>query len=276
MILSGKPVADTVLENIKESITSSTTKPHLAVVLVWQNDASESYIRMKRRACERVGFSFTLIQKEAATTEEELIQTIEELNTNPHIHGIIVQSPIPGHMNYQHVIEHIDPKKDVDGFTPYRIGNLFLGESEGIISCTPKGIKRMLDYYHVEISGKNITILGRSNIVGKPLSLLLANAGGTITLCNSKTKDLAQFTKNADIVIVATGKKWILQKDMIRPDAVIIDVGCTIIDGKAHGDLDTTWLEGYCSYSPVPGWVGPMTVAMLLENTLLAYNWLQK
>ena len=162
---------------------------------------------MKRRACERVGFSFTLIQKEATITEEELIQTIEELNTNSQIHGIIVQSPIPGHMNYQHVIEYIDPKKDVDGFTPYRIGNLFLGESEGIISCTPKGIKRMLDYYHVEISGKNITILGRSNIVGKPLSLLLANAGGTITLCNSKTKDLAQFTKNADIVIVATGKK---------------------------------------------------------------------
>ena len=272
MILAWKPIADTILLELKETISNNPVKPHLAVILVWNNPASLSYIRMKRKACEHIWYQFTLIEKESTITEEELLHEVNLLNHNSSIHWIIVQSPIPKHINYQHIIEHIDPLKDVDGFSTYRIWNLFLWDIDGMISCTPKWIKRLLDAYDIPVIGKHVVILGRSNIVWKPLSLLLINAGATVTVCNSHTTELVNYTKNADIIISAVWDKWIIKSNMVNYWTIIIDVWCSIIDWKAYGDVDTSNMEGLCSFSPVPGWVGPMTVAMLMENTYIAYK----
>lgn len=182
---------------------------------------------------------------------------------------MIVQLPLPSHIDTNKIIEVISPDKDVDGFTSQNIGKLFLGTTE-LISCTPKGIMRLLEESHIKISGENIVLIGKSNIVGKPLSLLLMNAGGTVTICHKETKNLKEFTINADIIVVAAGCPGLIKTDMVRPGATIIDVGFTVVEGKIRGDADFLALEPHCLISPVPGGVGPMTVAMLMENTYLA------
>lgn len=182
---------------------------------------------------------------------------------------MIVQLPLPKHIDTNTVIEMIDPKKDVDGFTSQNIGKLFLSTAN-LVSCTPKGIMHLLEISNVEIRGKNIVVIGKSNIVGKPLSLLLMNAGGTVTVCGKDTKDISEFTRNADIVIVAAGSPGLLKNSMVRPGTTIIDVGFTLVDGKIRGDADFEALEPNCLITPVPGGVGPMTVAMLMENTYIA------
>ncbi len=273
-ILDWRLVASTILDHIRDEITHSTTdeRPMLAVVLVGDNPASMAYIRMKDRRAQEVGMGFELYRYEVTITQEELEDAVRELSKNEKIHGIIVQSPLPKHIDPYAVIDCIDEHKDVDGFTRAQIGNMFLGH-EGLWSCTPKGIMTMLDYYHIDIKWQNVTVIGRSNIVGKPMALMLINAGATVTSCNSSTRNLAQITKQADIIIVAAGKPGLLTRDMVTERSIVIDVGSTFVGGVIHGDADYENLKDYvAAISPVPGGVGPMTVATLIENTWKAFQ----
>lgn len=273
MILDWRTVAASVQEYIRKKIEEDGGTPHLAVILVGNNPASESYIRMKQRACESVGIEFSLFRFDALVEEKEVITKIREINENPDIHGMLVQAPLPEHFVYRDIVENIDPGKDVDGFTRTNIWNLFLGDSNGLVSCTPKGIKKLLEAYKIPLEGKHVVIIWRSNIVGKPMALIAINAWATVTSCNSRTKDLALITKTADILIVATGRIGLITRDMVSPWAVVMDVGCTFLGGKAYGDVAfDEVLACTQGVSPVPGWVGPMTVAMILENMWLAYS----
>lgn len=233
------------------------------------NAASLSYIKQKRKFSERVGIAFDLRTFNTTISEAELLGEIERLNRDASVSGFIIQLPLPAHIDRDRVIAAIDPRKDVDGFTPENIGELFLGRDH-LASCTPKGIMRLLEVYNIDILGKNVVIIGKSNIVGKPLSLLMMNAGGTVTVCGKETLDVTSFTRQADIVVVAVGVPKLLASDMVRPGTVIVDVGINIVDGKMVGDTDFRALEPLCPITPVPGGVGPMTVAMLMENTYLA------
>ncbi|MDD2892213.1 MAG: bifunctional 5,10-methylenetetrahydrofolate dehydrogenase/5,10-methenyltetrahydrofolate cyclohydrolase [Candidatus Gracilibacteria bacterium] len=269
MILDGKSLANTLLVSLREEIQKLPKKPKLSVILVGDNPASLSYIRQKERFAGIVGIDFELRHLSVDITEDALINTIQEMNLDPKVNGMIVQLPLPRHIDTSRIIETIDPQKDVDGFTSQNIGKLFLGTAN-LISCTPKGVMRLLREANVKIQGENIVMIGKSNIVGKPLSLLLMNAGGTVTVCNKETKNIKEFTQNADIVIVAAGSPGLVKKDMVRPGATIIDVGFTLVDGKIRGDAHFEALEPTCLITPVPGGVGPMTVAMLMENTFIA------
>lgn len=274
MILDWRLVAATILENIKNQIIFSDThdRPMLAVILVWENPASMSYIRMKEKRAREVGMGFGLYRYEATITQNELEDVVWELSKNEKIHGIIVQSPLPSHIDPYAVIDCIDPNKDVDGFTRAQIGNMFLGY-DGLWSCTPKWIMTMLKYYQIDVKWKDVTVIGRSNIVGKPMTLMLVNAGATVTSCNSSTKNLREITKKSDIIIVATGKPGLLTRDMVTPESIVIDVGCTFVDWVACWDTNYADLKDYvAAISPVPGGVGPMTVATLIENTWKAFQ----
>lgn len=272
-ILDGRKVAASIHEFIKKKVETSESKPHLVAILVGNNPASESYIKMKRRACENVGIQFSLVHFEETITEQELISKIQELNLDSGVHSILIQAPLPSHIVYRDIVEVIDSKKDVDGFTRSNIGNLFLWDSDGLVSCTPKGIKKLLDAYNITLKGKHVVIIGRSNIVGKPMALIAINAWATVTICNSKTPNLEQFTHTADILIVAAGKPGLVTKSMIQPDTVVIDVGCTFVNGLARGDVDfDTVCNAVKAISPVPGGVWPMTVAMVIENTWKAFS----
>jgi methylenetetrahydrofolate dehydrogenase (NADP+)/methenyltetrahydrofolate cyclohydrolase len=273
-ILDWRLVASTILENIRNEITFSEThnRPMLAVVLVWDNPASLSYIRMKEKRAREVGMGFWLYRYDTNISQNELEDIVRELSKNEKIHGIIVQSPLPSHINPYDVIDCIDPSKDVDGFTRAQIGNMFLWH-DGLWSCTPKGIMTMLKYYQIDVQWKNVTVIWRSNIVGKPMTLMLVNAGATVTSCNSKTKNLTEITRKSDIIIVATGAPWLLTRDMVTPDSIVVDVGCTFIAGVACWDTDYENLKDYVkAISPVPGGVGPMTVVTLIENTWKAFQ----
>ena len=273
MILDGRTVAASVQEYIRKKIQEDGGAPHLAVILVGNNPASESYIRMKQRACESVGMRFTLFRFDALVEESVVIAKIRDINENPDIHGVLVQSPLPEHFIYRDIVENIDPRKDVDGFTRTNIWNLFLGDSNWLVSCTPKGIKKLLEAYKIPLEWRHVVIVGRSNIVGKPMALIAVNAWATVTSCNSRTKNLAEITKTADILIVATGRIWLITRDMVAPWATVVDVGSTFLGGKAYGDVAFDEVsESVENISPVPGWVGPMTVAMVVENTYIAYE----
>ncbi len=269
MIIDGRTIANDILSDLREKIKKLSVKPKLSVILVGDNPASLSYIKQKECFALIAGIDFELRHLNVDITEDKLIDAIQEMNLNPGVNGMIVQLPLPRHIDVNRVIETIDPRKDVDGFTSQNIGKLFLGTAE-LISCTPKGVMRLLKEANVKIQGENIVMIGKSNIVGKPLSLLLMNAGGTVIVCNKETKNVAEFTKNADIVIVAAGSPGLVRKDMVRSGATIIDVWFTLVDGKIRGDADFEALEPMCLITPVPGGVGPMTVAMLMENTYLA------
>jgi methylenetetrahydrofolate dehydrogenase (NADP+) / methenyltetrahydrofolate cyclohydrolase len=269
MIIDGRSISNSILVDLGEKTKKLSKKPKLLVILLGRSSASLSYIKQKERSSAIAGIDFELRQMSVDTTEVELVKSIQKLNDDNEINGIIVQLPLPRHINTNAIIETIDPKKDVDGFTGQNIGKLFLGTTD-LISCTPKGIMRLLKESNIKICWENIVMIGKSNIVGKPLSLLLMNAGWTVTVCSKDTRNLVEFTKNADIVIVAAGCPWLIKKDMVRSGVTIIDVGFTLIDGKIHGDTDFEALEPTSAITPVPGWVGPMTVAMLMENTYLA------
>ncbi|MDD5197903.1 MAG: bifunctional 5,10-methylenetetrahydrofolate dehydrogenase/5,10-methenyltetrahydrofolate cyclohydrolase [Candidatus Gracilibacteria bacterium] len=269
MLIDGRSIANTLLTNLQEEIQKLSVKPKLSVLLVGENPASLSYITQKKKSANIAGVDFELRQFSIDMTETELVAIIHEINKDVGIHGMIVQLPLPRHIDTDKIIEAIDPRKDVDGFTSHNIGKLFLGTAN-LVSCTPKGIMKLLEVSNVKIRGENIVIVGKSNIVGKPLSLLLMNAGGTVTVCNKDTKSLKEFTENADIIVMAAGSPKLLKKDMVRPGITIIDVGFTLIDGKIQGDADFEALEPISLITPVPGGVGPMTVAMLMENTYLA------
>ena len=274
-IIDGKFVSSEVRKNIssevKEFINATNVTPGLAVILVGNNPASAVYVRNKHKACLDVGMNSYEITMDENTTEEELLAKIDELNSDPKVHGILVQLPLPKHISEEKVINRISPEKDVDAFHPTNVGKIVSGKYE-FIPCTPAGIMELLHFYNVEISGKECVVIGRSNIVGKPMALLLLAENGTVTVCHSRTKNLSDVTKRADILVVAIGKPNFVSADMVKPGAVVIDVGINRKeDGKLCGDVDFTAVEPIASMiTPVPGGVGPMTITMLLKNTLTA------
>lgn len=273
-IIDGKLVSAETRENIKlkvEEFTKEWLPPCLAVILVGNNPASTVYVNNKKKACDEVGIWSVITHFPEDITEQELLDKIYELNTDYSVDGILVQLPLPKHISEKKIASAISPLKDVDAFHPENVGKIFLGNYD-FLPCTPAGIIRLLEYYKVEISGKRCVVIGRSNIVGKPMAHLLLERNGTVTVCHSKTPNLAEITKQADILVVAVGKPQFVTADMVKPDAVVIDVGINRLDnGKLVGDVDFNSVSEVASYiTPVPGGVGLMTVAMLLENTLKA------
>lgn len=275
VILDGKATSIKVKSEIKERVdaivASGKRAPCLAVVLVGEDPASQVYVRNKIRSCGETGITSKQYLLPDTTTEDELITLVKELNRDENVDGILVQLPLPKGINERAVIETIVPEKDVDAFHPVNVGKMFLG-LDSFAPCTPSGVIRLLDEYNVEIKGKNCVVIGRSNIVGKPMAMLLLGRHGTVTVCHSKTPDISVYTKNADIVVVAVGKANVVTGDMIKDGAVVIDVGMNRVDGKLCGDCEYESCAAKASYiTPVPGGVGPMTIAMLLTNTLKAY-----
>lgn len=275
ILLSGKTVSANTREKIAKDVQDFKEKagitPGLAVIIVGENEASKVYVRNKHKACAEVGMYSRVIELPESTPESELLDLISELNGDNSIHGILVQLPLPGHIDEQMVINTISPEKDVDAFHPENVGKIMLGDYD-FLPCTPAGVMEILDYYNIEISGKKCVIIGRSNIVGKPQALLLLERNGTVTICHSRTKNLAEETKQADILVVAIGKPDFVTKDMVKEGAVVIDVGINRMpDGKLHGDVAFDEVAPIASaITPVPGGVGPMTITMLLKNTLTA------
>ena len=275
IIMSGKEVSANTRAKISDEVKAFKEErgitPGLAVIIVGNNEASKVYVRNKHKACEDVGMYSKVIEMPEETAEEELLSLIDSLNKDDEIHGILVQLPLPKHINEQKVINSISPKKDVDAFHPENVGKIMIGEYD-FLPCTPAGVMEILAYYNIEISGKKCVIVGRSNIVGKPQALLLLEKNGTVTICHSRTKDLKEETKQADILVVAIGKPDFITADMVKEGAVVVDVGINRMpDGKLHGDVnfDEVAPKSY-AITPVPGGVGPMTITMLLKNTLTA------
>ena len=283
IILSGKELS----EKIKTQTASKCSlfekkfsrKPCLAVVLVGDNPASQTYVRSKKKACEELGIAHLDVEFKSDITQNQLLDCVHELNENPMVDGILVQMPLPSHIDELAVTQAISPDKDVDGFHPQNIGKLLLGQ-KGLVACTPKGILRILDHYNIETSGKDVCIVGRSNIVGKPMAALLMqkDRNATVTVCHSKTMDLASYVKRADIVIAAVGRVNAITEDMVKDGAVVIDVGINRVPDESKksgfalkGDVDFDALcKKVSAITPVPGGVGPMTICMLMENTFLA------
>ena len=274
-IISGKLVSSEVRKSIASEIEAfkaeSGIVPGLAVILVGNNPASAVYVRNKHKACLEVGINSYEITLPEETTEEELLGKIAELNGDENVHGILVQLPLPKHISEDNVINAISPEKDVDAFHPANVGKIVIGKYD-FLPCTPAGIMELLHFYNVDISGKECVVIGRSNIVGKPMALLLLAENGTVTVCHSRTKDLKEVAKRADILVVAIGRPKFVTADMVKPGAVVIDVGINRLDdGKLCGDVDYDAVEPIAEMiTPVPGGVGPMTITMLLKNTLTA------
>lgn len=269
-ILDGKELAKRIKRELKLEVIELKEKginPKLAVIMVGDNSSSQVYVKNKSKACEQTGIDFEEFLFNENCLEKELLETIEKLNNDDSIHGILLQSPVPSHININKAFKKILPEKDVDGFNPINVGNLAIGE-ECFISCTPYGIIKILEHYNIETEGKNAIVLGRSNIVGKPMVQCLLNKNSTVTVCHSKTKNIDQIIKNADILIAAIGKAKFVKEYMVKENAVIIDVGINRTeDGMIVGDVDfENVLEKVSFITPVPGGVGPMTIAMLLSN----------
>lgn len=280
-ILDGRLVSNLLLEEIKkevEELSENGPQPKLAIILVGDNPASVSYVTQKRKSCEQVGMGFDLIEYDESVTQQELLSKIDELNNDINVHGMLVQLPLPEHIEVPLILKAISPRKDVDGFHAYNVGKMFLSKDfETLVPCTPKGIVRLLDHYEIDPKGKDVTVIGHSNIVGKPMTVMLMNRDATVTTCHVFTQDLKKHTLNADILISATGVAGLIKADMVKEGAVVVDVGCVKVDDKLCGDIDFEEVEKKASYiTPVPGGAGPMTVACVVENTLIAYKWLQK
>ena len=274
VIIDGKELARRIRQNLKEDVNELKERkvlPKLAVIMVGNDSASKIYVRNKSKACEEAGIAFEEYLLKEDTTMEELKDLIHNLNENKNIHGILLQSPIPQHLDINEAFRSISPEKDVDGFHPINVGKLSLGQ-DTFVSCTPYGIVKILEEYKIPIQGKHVVILGRSNIVGKPLIQCMLQKNATVTVCHSKTEHIEEYTKQADILIVAIGKAKFVTKDMVKPGVTVIDVGINRNDdGKLCGDVDFDEVEPIASYiTPVPGGVGPMTIAMLMNNVVKA------
>ena len=268
-ILDGKNLSAKIKDELKGSIQSNLKTPILAVITVGYNEASYIYVNNKKKACEYVGMSLMHFDYSEDEPEEKIIKKIKELKKDENVNGIIIQLPIPDKYDTRKLLNTISPSKDVDGLTDISLGKILEGNSE-FIPCTPKGIIELLDFYKIKFEGKHVVVVGRSNLVGKPVMLECLKRNATCTICHSKTKNLKRYTLDADILIVAVGKKHVIKENMIKKNAVVVDVGINRVDGKIYGDVVDTDI---CSYkTPVPGGVGPMTVAMLLKNTYIAYK----
>lgn len=268
-ILDGKKLRDKILEELKVKIDRFEIKPTLVVILVGDNPASKIYVNNKKKTAEKLGINSEIINYPSNVSEKEILDKIEELNNDENVTAILVQLPLPEHISKENIMNKISPSKDVDGFTPYNFGKLFSGETPSVYPCTPKGILLLLDEYGIELDGQHVVVVGRSNIVGRPLAQMLLNRNATVTVCHSHTKNLAQITKTADILISAVGKN-IIEGEMLKSDCVVVDVGIfKDNDGKTRGDVDFGNASKVASYiTPVPGGVGPMTIASLMLNTV--------
>lgn len=269
VILDGKKLREKLLTELKLKVDSFDKKPTLVVILVGEDPASKIYVNNKKKTAEKLGINSQIINYSYDVTEKELLEKIEELNNNSNVTAILVQLPLPKHISKENIINAISPKKDVDGFTPYNFGKLFSGEEPIVYPCTPKGILLLLKEYNIDIEGKHVVIVGRSNIVGHPLAQMLLNKNATVTVCHSYTKNLADITKTADVVISAVGKN-IIEGEMLKSGCVVVDVGIfKDASGKTRGDVDFESASKIASYiSPVPGGVGPMTITSLMLNTV--------
>lgn len=272
MILDGKNIKKVVLDEIKSEVNNLSVKPKLVVIQVGNNEASNVYIKQKSNMCEYVGYEYEHIKLENPVTEEDVINVINRLNNDEKVTAILVQLPLPDGMDTNKIVNSISPKKDVDGLTDLNNGMLFHGK-DTLYSCTPYGVMELLDRYDISVSGKNVVIVGRSDLVGKPMAMMMLDRDATVTVCHSKTKNLKEFTKNADILVVAVGKPNLITEDMISDGVVILDVGINRTDTGLCGDVLFDSVKDKCSYiTPVPGGVGQMTVAMLSKNVLKAYK----
>jgi methylenetetrahydrofolate dehydrogenase (NADP+)/methenyltetrahydrofolate cyclohydrolase len=270
MILDGKKIAEMRQKILKEEIGSSGLTPRLATVIVGSDPASQMYIRMKHRACEQVGIGSVGMELSGDATTGQVLEAVSQLNNDDNIHGILVQLPLPKYVDSQRVIAAVRPDKDVDGFNPFNLGLLFSGRPR-FVPCTPKGIMTLLAEYKIELAGRRAVVIGRSIDVGRPMAALLTNADATVTVCHSKTKDLVREVNRADILVSAVGKAHFITREMVRPGAVVIDVGINQLNGKLVGDVDFAAVKDIASaITPVPGGVGPMTIATLMENTYRA------
>jgi len=274
-LIDGKSLSKKVQDAVKSEIEVLKSEqgmvPGLAVVIVGDDPASHAYVSMKEKACKNVGVYSIAHKMPDTITQDEIIEIITMMNKNPHIHGILVQLPLPSHIDTTKILEVIDPKKDVDGFHAYNVGRM-VSNLESFVACTPLGVMKMFEEYNIDLEGKDVVVVGASNIVGKPMASLLLNANATVTVTHIFTKDLKAHTLNADIVIVGVGVPNLIKEDMIKEGAIVIDIGINRLeDGRLVGDVDYDAVAPKCSYiTPVPGGVGPMTIAMLLKNTLVS------
>jgi methylenetetrahydrofolate dehydrogenase (NADP+) / methenyltetrahydrofolate cyclohydrolase len=275
ILLDGKALSEKIKEEVRVEVAQLVEEKHitpgLAVILVGNDAASATYVASKAKSCKNAGIYSVVHEMPDSITQEELLETIEMMNNNPKLDGILVQLPLPKHIDTTVVLEAINPLKDVDGFHPYNVGRM-VSNLDAFLPATPFGVMRMFQEYGIELSGKNVCVIGSSDIVGKPMAALLTNAKATVTVCNSRTKDLSAHTKAADIVVIAVGVPHLLKADMLKDGAVVIDVGINRLDtGKLTGDADFEDCKSKCTHiTPVPGGVGPMTIAMLLKNTIKA------
>ncbi len=270
-IIDGKLISNEIRKNIKKEIENLKEKniiPGLGIILVGNDPASEIYVRNKMKACDELGVHALLYRFDEENSEEEIIEQIEKLNKDDHIHGILVQSPLPTCFNEDRIISYVDKEKDVDGFGIYNLGDL-ISNQERIVAATPLGILKMLEYENIDVEGKNVVVVGASLIVGRPMAILLLNRGATVTIAHSKTQNLKEITKQADILIVAIGQAKFITDEYVKDGAVVIDVGTNRVDGKLYGDVDFDEVSKKASYiTPVPGGVGPMTITMLISNVV--------
>jgi methylenetetrahydrofolate dehydrogenase (NADP+)/methenyltetrahydrofolate cyclohydrolase len=274
-LIDGKSLANKVQTNVASEVEKLKQEknivPGLAVILIGDDPASHAYVKMKAKACEKVGFYSITHNMPDTISQDEIIATIEMMNNNPRIDGILVQLPLPKHVDTDKILEVIDPKKDVDGFHAYNVGRL-VTNLDSFVACTPLGVMKMFEEYNIDLEGQDVCVVGASNIVGKPMASLLLNANATVTVTHIFTKDLKSHTSRADIIVVGVGVPGLIKEDMVKEGAIVIDIGINRIeDGSLVGDVDFANVSKKCSYiTPVPGGVGPMTIAMLLSNTLKA------
>lgn len=274
VLIKGKEVAEKIFEDLKSEVEKLEHKPGIAVVIIGEDPASKVYVRKKNETAQKIGYNSKEIALSSNTSQEELLCIIDSLNSDDSVNAILVQLPLPKHINTNLIIEKIKPEKDVDGFHPINVGRLSIGMKPFAIPCTPAGVMRLLDEFNIDVAGKNAVVVGRSNIVGKPIAQLLLNRNATVTMCHSRTKNLSEVTSQADILVTAIGSPKFIKGNFVKEGAVVIDVGINRSEeGKLVGDVDFNEVEPKASYiTPVPGGVGPMTIGMLMHNTLELYK----
>ena len=277
ILLDGKKISSEIIQGLKTRINEETYKPGLGIVLVGNRSDSLKYVQSKKKVCSQIGIQFHLIHLEENCEEDHILKVIDELNGKPSINGIIVQLPLPKGFNTEKILDKVVPEKDVDGFHQENAGKLFLNRNINFVPCTPLGCMKLIDHYGIDVEGLNICVIGCSNVVGLPLSMMLIQRNATVTMCNIYTKDLKKHTLSADMVFSCCGVPGIIKGDMIKDGVIIVDIGINFVDGKLVGDVDFESVKDKCSFiTPVPGGVGPMTIAMLMEQTIEAWERINK
>ena len=277
ILLDGKKISSEIIQGLKTRINEETYKPGLGIVLVGNRSDSLKYVQSKKKVCSQIGIQFHLIHLEENCEEDHILKVIDELNGKPSINGIIVQLPLPDGFNTNKILDKVVPEKDVDGFHQENAGKLFLNRNINFVPCTPLGCMKLIDHYGIDVEGLNICVIGCSNVVGLPLSMMLIQRNATVTMCNIYTKDLKKHTLSADMVFSCCGVPGIIKGDMIKDGVIIVDIGINFVDGKLVGDVDFDGVKDKCSFiTPVPGGVGPMTIAMLMEQTIEAWERINK